>query len=433
MYGYGISSALNGYENKLSLVKGKQSVYDIIAEILKAHKEYAPQYDKICVKFDGNSLKKICDNISDFLKKNVPYEMEPEARQTAKSPAAILATKSDCKHYASWAGGCLDALCRRGKNIDWCYRFASYDYLHPDPEHVFVVVKKPGSGEIWIDPTPGADKARPVYIIDKKIKVKNKDMALYRLSGAPAAPISYIENDLYDENDPELINAISLLMSYGVLNDQAKINTKKLVDLQLQVDPETYDRIVRARQTLQSAAMGSIFSKVFKGVKTVGLAAPRAAYLSLVALNVFGLARKLHKAIFKDEAGTIFTDDAIKVRKKWESLGGAFSKLAKAAKSGYKKKAILGAVYFDETRAAINGKDEPAINGPEIPGWVTIASAIIKAMAPLLNAILKNRQAETGENPFIDPETGMQLPEPGNVTEPAAATGGGIEDRKSVV
>jgi len=417
---YSISNILPRYENKLSLVKPKQNVYDIIKEILEAHKHFAKDYDAICEKFDDTSTKKICDRLYKFLKKNVPYEMEPEARQTSKSPAAILSTKSDCKHYASFAGGCLDGLNRKGKKINWCYRFASYDFFNKDPEHVFIVVKN-NDGEIWIDPTPGAEKVKPTWQIDKKINCKT-DMALYRLSGTPVAEVNYLITDIYDENDPNLINAISQLMQYGVMNDQGKINTQKLINLQLSVDPAIYQQLIEARRIVQSAAVGSIFSKVFKGVKTVALSAPRAAYLSLVALNVFGLARKLFAAIYTDESGTTFRPQADKVKKKWESLGGAWTKLLKAVKSGYKKKAILGTVYESETRAAING--------PEIPAWVAIAGAIIAAMTPLITGILKEIKSKGEPNYAINPETGIEDPDPQPVPAPAGAAeaGGGAMD-----
>ena len=109
------------------------------------------------------------------------------------------------------------------------------------------------------------------------------------------------------------------------------------------------------------------------------------------------------------------------------------SKLAKAARSGYRKKAILGAVYFDETRAALNGPEVAAAAAnpaATIPAWVTISAAIIAAMTPLLTAILKNRKQQTGEDVFTDPDTGMQLPEPGTGAAPAAETGGGFDFKK---
>ena len=165
-----VLSSLPGYKGNTQLIKRQQTVRHIIKEILAAHKEFAPHYDHIAKQFDRATLKQTADAIFHFLKRNVKYDMEPEARQTIKSPAAILSHgHGDCKHYASFAGGVLDALNRAGKNINWKYRFASYSLFNAEPEHVFVVINDRGK-EIWIDPTPGADKATPVWKIDKKIK-----------------------------------------------------------------------------------------------------------------------------------------------------------------------------------------------------------------------------------------------------------------------
>lgn len=389
-------SALPGYHGKTSLVTKKQSVSDIMREIIKAHKEYTGDYNKICASFDAPTIGEICAKISAYLKKNIAYRMEPEERQTIKSPTAILYEGyGDCKHYASFAGGILDALKRKGKKIDWAYRFASYSVFSPEPEHIFTIVKVNGR-EIWIDPTPGAAQNSPVWINDKKVNTKN--MALYRINGVND-PVNFLIEDLSDHElnrrNPVLVNAISLLLQYGVLNDKSEVNDNRLTQLQYLVSPEIYNNLKAARNTIQNAAVGSFFKKIFGGVKTVSLAAPRAAYMSLVALNVFGLARKLYAATHNEDGS--LSDGSLKVRKKWESLGGAYTKLLKAIESGHKKKAILGAAR---------------INGPEIPAWVAIASAIMAAMTPLLKEILDSKKQATGVNYDLDPQTGENLPDP---------------------
>lgn len=385
-----------GFRNSLQLVKRKQSVNDIMREIINGHKDFAADYDKIALSFDGKNVRQICDRLYSFLKRKVQYRMEPEARQTVKSPGAILAQGyGDCKHYASFAGGVLDALNRRGRKINWQYRFASYSFFTPEPEHIFTVVKD-GNREIWIDPTPGAENTKPVWQVNKKVKAKS-NMALYRISGA-AERANFPVNDLLDSLDyqqnPELYGAIQLLLKYGVLNANAKVNDGRLKSLQQKVDPYTWDQLVNARIIIQNNAIGNIFNTLWRGVKKVTLAAPRAAFLSLVAINAFGYATKLSKAIWAP-SGDYNLDFKEKIKKIWQDrLGGDWTKLQNTIRNGAKHKAILGGAK---------------VAGPEIPGWVAVASAVIAAIMPLVNAFLKSKQNENpgGENYLIDPATGL--------------------------
>jgi hypothetical protein len=98
-----------------------------------------------------------------------------------KSPASIVSTKGDCKSFALFSCGILDAF-RRNENPDLevSYRFASYDPYNKTPEHVFCVVKEYGK-EYWIDPVLDRFNQRkdPYFYKDKKLNT----MALVGLSG----------------------------------------------------------------------------------------------------------------------------------------------------------------------------------------------------------------------------------------------------------
>lgn len=168
------------FENKWELIASNQTVSDIVAQILNAHEQYRSYYDKIAKHFVASSTEDIAGNIVTFLEKNIAYKEEPESKQTTALPTAILTWgKGDCKHYASFSGGVLDAISRTtGKKINWCYRFVSYQPTQRTPHHVFVVIFLKDY-EIWIDPTPGADKVTPVWILDKK--VKSSTMPLYNI------------------------------------------------------------------------------------------------------------------------------------------------------------------------------------------------------------------------------------------------------------
>jgi len=163
------------YQDQWELIHPNQTVKDIIKEVLEAHNEFAPYYDKIALYFDDENTGRICDNIYLFLKKNIRYHEESEEDQTTALPTGILIRgQGDCKHYAGFTGGILDALNRSGKKILWCYVFASYKLFDETPHHVFIEVDYNGE-KFWIDPTPGADKKEPVWLQRKKTS-----MAIHR-------------------------------------------------------------------------------------------------------------------------------------------------------------------------------------------------------------------------------------------------------------
>jgi hypothetical protein len=169
-------SKLAPYKNNKVLIYNNQNTDDIITVLLKAHNLYKTDYDNIAAYFWKGSIERTCRFIWYFLKQNVKYKVEPDSRQSVKSPAAILSTGiykngyNDCKHYSQMIAGILSALCRKGIKISWCYRFANYKLFSTTPHHVFVVVKKDNS-EIWIDPVLEGYNLKKPYInkIDKKI------------------------------------------------------------------------------------------------------------------------------------------------------------------------------------------------------------------------------------------------------------------------
>lgn len=165
------------YQDQWILIKENQEVKDIKKRIEVAHKKYAEYYDCIALYFDADTIEEICNNICKFIQKNIEYREEPNEKQTTSLVTGILYRGyGDCKHYALFAAGILNAIERlTGKKIDWVYRFASYN-INPTPHHVFVVVFDKGD-EIWIDPVPGSDKLTPLWMQDKKVNVSS--MALY--------------------------------------------------------------------------------------------------------------------------------------------------------------------------------------------------------------------------------------------------------------
>jgi len=174
---------LSPFGNSKSMIVENQTTKDIMHQIIETHKRYKSDYDKISDQFWKGSVKATCKYLFDFLKTNVKYDVEPDYRQSVKSPAAILSTGryanggNDCKHFSLFQAGIYDSLSRKGHKIDWCFRFANYKLFQTTPHHVFVVVKINGV-EYWCDPVLNTWNQRKPYInkIDRK-------MALYSISG----------------------------------------------------------------------------------------------------------------------------------------------------------------------------------------------------------------------------------------------------------
>lgn len=456
--------ALPPFRDEWILIHPKQSVKDIIHEVLDSHAEFAPLYDRIAIFFDGNSIEEISENIYDFLKKNVKYQEEKEEDQTTATPAGILTRGyGDCKHYSTFTGGVLDALNRiTGKNIKWNYRFASYDPFNKNPHHVFVVAKD-GADEIWIDPTPGSDNQEPIWQVDKKVSTmalrrniaglnvgylqplaiqpETEDTTNFTYVAPDEFPVTqneqpspvYVEQleeqQVSEEITPELQNAIEVLMSYGIMNDKGEISDVVLNELNPTLPADQFEIISNARHVIlaelqKAVTVGSFFSSLWQGVKKVSLAIPRNAYLSLVALNAFGFATKLHNAIYNED-GTYWQPGQQQLYDKWKKLGGTWTNLRNAINSGAKKKALLGEVEFNEVSSAIDPSClddyyQSRMNGyyfesnsvgvapaAAAAAWYVAAAAIITAITPLILGILKQRAAQRQLPTGIDPNTGF--------------------------
>jgi hypothetical protein len=177
-----ILSKLPAYTNSKKVLVDDQNTDDIIIGLLDNHEKYKDDYDKISEYFIGRNDINTAKNVYNFLKKYVPYYIEPSKLQTLRSPSAILSIKqgADCKSYASFVNGIFDSLNRKGIfKIPLAYRFASYKNS-TKPGHVFAVLYPGNENEIWVDNVLDNfnEKKQPTYFKDKKLK-----MALVSMSG----------------------------------------------------------------------------------------------------------------------------------------------------------------------------------------------------------------------------------------------------------
>jgi hypothetical protein len=144
--------------------------------------------------------------------------------------------------------------------------------------------------------------------------------------------------------------------------------------------------------------IGNRISKIakgaFKGLKKIGLAVPRRAFRTMVALNIGGMAVKLKR---------VFDKDPNAIQKKWQQVGGKVSELRKSVKAGYNRWAkkhkkgpmtgIYGCdvpeLYTEAVRMGLCGTDDSIGFAP---------AAIMAAAAPII-AALKDLLKKHGEDP----------------------------------
>jgi hypothetical protein len=153
------------------LVVDDQTTGDIITRMAVKHKDCRRYYDKIAEDFTGRNVLEIAQKIFDFCKGNIAYKEESLDRQNISSPQTILSRGvCDCKGYALFSGGVLDALNRKGYGINWKYRYASDKPGADIPGHVFVVIQDQGH-EIWLDPVLDEfnQDHKYYYELDRKI------------------------------------------------------------------------------------------------------------------------------------------------------------------------------------------------------------------------------------------------------------------------
>ena len=265
-----------------------QSTNDIIQQVLKQHKSNAIEAKKIAHLFDGGNLYSTCKIIWDFLKYQIPYQVEPSEKQSTKTLSRILYDAmnkkgNDCKHYSSFTGAILAAL---GYDKDFVYRFAGYSSYHNTPTHVYCVARD-GDGKIYVDAViNGFDLEKPYKIkIDKKA-----NMSLYSLSGVDDTLIL----------DPQVSGVFSKVKK-AVKKTAGKVATP----------------IKAAAKAIKQTAV------------TTTLAIPRNAFLLLIRFNVHGWATGMQKLSW----------DQLKW---WADLGGDRTALQKVIKEGAKNKRILG-------------------------------------------------------------------------------------------
>lgn len=133
-------------ENKIVLKNNVGETRDIIKEVLECFRDNREQLKAFAPHLKAHSVLQTCNNIWNFWKGQIRYQVDADGTQLIKTPAAVWASKfCDCKSFSVAVASTLNALGIRGK-----FRFTSYGSNSTLPTHVYVVAMYQGR-EIIID------------------------------------------------------------------------------------------------------------------------------------------------------------------------------------------------------------------------------------------------------------------------------------------
>ena len=390
-----ILSKLKPYVGTLRILKYDQGTQDIIKELLYVHGQEAAEYDKIYQFFYTGDLASTARNIFKFLKQNVRYVIESGAKQTLKSPSALLVQGyGDCKQYSQFAGGILDAINRNKGGADWAYRFSSYNDKK-NIQHVFVVAFDKSGREIWIDPVLPTFNEKKSY--KYKIDKRPNNMALYKISGIDegsfgkislkklplkkiAIAVKPIAKKIIKVARPvsQAVKVVKFATPAGAASVVAKKVIKTVAKGVIKKPPlkllkKGISKKVVPAALLKKVGPTALLKKVApqalkKVVVKVPTSSARNAFLSLVLNNKGALATKM---------GSRMSQINKELKQVWEGLGGNYNNLQSTILKG--SKTAISGVCSEMKHSNIG-----AINGSKL---YTTALPILKKLEALLLSI----------------------------------------------
>lgn len=375
---------LGAPKNKKTIITENGLNRDIITAIHKALPKAKEEVKNVAIKFKGNTRLQTAQNIWNYLK-TLKYIKDPAGYQFIKLPRKLASSYGDCKSYSLLTAAILQNL-----ELPVVFRYASYDDNDPTPSHVYVVTKDENGKEIIIDGVYNkfnkevpykhkTDYTMQIAVINgvptirqtasnamrqragfnpDQLKTQFLEKALTQVKPAGFL-FNLINNELRRINNkpaniiysPEqlqkylqrLKNRKSLVASNNWISKlmQNEINAIELNRFTGLIKfPHTDKELSGIEEEIGKLSLKKIgkklkkisFKNIIKGVKKVGLAVPRKAFLSLVFLNVRGLAKRLSRLSEKA------------IEDLWvNKFGGKLSTIKKAIAKGKNKRSLFGA------------------------------------------------------------------------------------------
>jgi hypothetical protein len=419
---------------KSSLITGDGYNSDIITTLNSQFSTAVTQCSE--ARFSGNNLREKGRAIYNYLRNTVKYKKDPEGRQLIQLPSRLIngTGKGDCKSLALAAAAFM--YCNGFRNVR--LRYTSYKENDSTPTHVYTVGTDENGRDIIIDAVYNRFNKEVPYKFKKDYK-----MEISVLSGTPPmmqkavklkilkrSPLQRLQ-DLRGKIRPGgllynvITNEIARQSGGPFFNvrytaDQVNAYKQRLGQAAArQRSPFIRSIIEMERKALEAGNFnGSIYTprsgaeikgleeeigklslkklkkglkkikikSIFKGVKAVALVSARKAFLTLVNLNVRGLAKRMSKLSEAD------------LQKFWvDRFAGKLSVLKGAISRGAKKRPLFGAskkvkaikgigVVLDESINTDPGAAAAAASAGST-GGVSLG-AIIAAAAPVLVAVI---------------------------------------------
>ena len=352
---------------------------DIITAIHNALPEAIAEVKEFSKNFKGKNNLETSRKIWNYLR-SLKYVKDPQGFQYIKLPKKLINSSGDCKSFSLLTGAILKNL-----GLPVTFRYTSYDINDPTPSHIYTITKDENGKDIIIDGV--------FYEFNAEVPYKHKKdykMEIAVINGLNAPLVTRLKKGSFNPNAVTvefLQRSLSKVKPSGFLftliNNEIARQTNKpnkfiYSDEQLQkylrrlknrkslvaqnswiarvlqneinaIEQNRFTGVIKLVHTdkelngiedeigkLSLKKIGKKLKKVslkniWKGVKKVGLAVPRKAFLSLVFLNVRGLAKRLSR-FNPAELETVWV----------KNFGGKLSAIKKAIEKGKKKRALFG-------------------------------------------------------------------------------------------
>ncbi len=405
----------------------------------------------VSAKFSGDNLQEKGRAIYNYLRDRVKYEKDKPGSQVIKLPSRLIhdVGAGDCKSLALAAAA---FMYNNGFN-NVRLRYASYND-DVTPSHVYAVAENERGEDIIIDPVYKYYNREPVFK-----SFKDYPMKIEVLSGppvmAPALPKKILLTDIEKLNLLKRKLRPGTVLSNIVSNEILRRTPGSGRAINYSPDQlRRYLWAVRSRQNIENEFLRAIIKNeidalqsgtftgnivsfhgneiaglqdeigklslkkirkqlkkisprnLWKGVKAVGLVAPRKAILALIAVNARGLATRMSRLSDQE------------LRKFWDKFGGQFSVLKRAVTRGKKRRPLFNSSKKIKQISGFGFIEDDSIGeGAPTPGGDTKSidiSSLIQVAAPILKFLLSLLKSK-GSDPV--PESGAAPGEDSNFSE----------------
>lgn len=345
-----ISNHVTKAANFAKVYKYKHAINKDIRQAMETEFPKAvAQFKNIGAILKGKDEKETAKLIWLFLKHHCQYRRDPTSNQIIRLPSYFLNHKphqGDCKTFSTFARSAYASIY---PELETAYKFTGYASPAYNPSHVYVVVKDKAGNEIIIDGCYNKFNAEKNFTL--ALPKKFKAMRITSLSGTtePAQILEGINSHSTRERRERIKKLCRLRNQMNLARaefDGGHITPVQFKQRIAAVENEIsgIGRMSKADRKKKRKAFNEKVKKGWKkfgkglafGLALVNLAPVRGAFLSLVALNLNGLASNM-QLLYKDKKDQTGWNN---IKKFWKKVGGFDKILTKAMLAGTSHKPL---------------------------------------------------------------------------------------------